>query len=284
MILNSDTPQNVIRYHRLIGRMILSLLLVLRIPYTIAIIHWLPIENQTGAAIYELGSYSLIVFLIWWEREQLAQFHFDLLPLSCFLILRPIHTVILNYWNVDSPLKFPRLPALFILFLAAGLALSLLKSGYKLTPLTRRNVIWLAIGLGVGLSFSVFQNPREFLSALYNPAINSSALFKSTVLTILYHLGFAPINEEPLFRGFLWGYLRQQNWRESWIWLFQTSLFMIAHIYRMNQDPLFFWIYIPLAGLLLGWLTWRSRSLAPAMLAHGLINGSAYLLLATVLH
>jgi hypothetical protein len=40
--------------------------------------------------------------------------------------------------------------------------------------------------------------------------------------------------EEPLFRGFLWGWLKKQ-----------------------------------------GWIAWRARDIAPAMIAHGMIDGVA---------
>jgi hypothetical protein len=52
----------ITRQHRLFTGQILFLLLILRIPYTIAIIYLLPVENQTGAAIYELASYGLSPF------------------------------------------------------------------------------------------------------------------------------------------------------------------------------------------------------------------------------
>ena len=105
----------------------------------------------------------------------------------------------------------------------------------------------------------------------------------STSLNLVYHLGFAPINEEPLFRGFLWGYLRQLPWKESWILFFQAFLFTSAHVYYATQFPLRFWILIPLAGLLFGLLTWRSRSISPTILAHGLVNGSVYLPIVLIL-
>ncbi len=37
------------------------------------------------------------------------------------------------------------------------------------------------------------------------------------------------------------------------------------------------------AGLLFGWLAWRSRSVASGMLAHAMVNGSVYLLIAVLL-
>ena len=101
-------------------------------------------------------------------------------------------------------------------------------------------------------------------------------MLTSTGMIFLYHLGFAPLNEEPLFRGFLWGTLRQLKWKEIWIWLFQAVLFTLAHIYFASQYPLLFWLYIPGAALLLGLLAWRSRSIAGGILAHAMINAATY--------
>jgi membrane protease YdiL (CAAX protease family) len=41
----------------------------------------------------------------------------------------------------------------------------------------------------------------------------------------------------------------------------------------VQGDGLFFLLIIPIGGLLLGFLAWRSRSIAVSMLAHGLGNG-----------
>ena len=261
--------------HRQIIRAVLILLLLLRIPYTIAIIYFLPIENQTGAPVYEISTYSLIAFLIWWERERLLDFHIDSLALFFIIFIRPIQTLILNYWKVDSPLAFPHLPGLLLWGISLGLALALGKSGFKPARLSHQSLSWLIAGLFVGAGVSVLENLSAFLPGLRN-STGSSSLLGSSSLVLLYHLGFAPINEEPLFRGFLWGYLRQSHWKEIPILFLQTLLFTVAHVYFANQYPLTFWVLIPIAALLFGILTLRARSIAPAILAHGLVNGAAY--------
>jgi membrane protease YdiL (CAAX protease family) len=271
--------------HDRIAWVALSVLLVLRIPYTVAIIYFLPIENQTGAAVYEVCTYILTAVLIWWERRNLHEFHMDAAALFCILLFRPAQTLVMNYWRVDSPVTFPYLPSLILWLVAMGLSIALLKSGSTPPPLSTRMLIWLSIGLIFGMVFSLAQNLTVILPALsfLNQRLTNPALLQSSALMLLYHLGFAPVSEEPLFRGFLWGYLRQRKWRETSICLFQSGLFTLAHVYRASQDPLLFWVFIPLSGLLFGWLTWRSRSIAPAILAHGLINGSAYLLIINLL-
>ena len=270
-----------LKHHRQVTWFVLTLLLLLRIPFVIAIIYLLPIDNQNGGAIYEVGAYLLTAFLIWWERDRLAEFHIDTSALVLIIFFRPIQTLILSHWGVDTPLAFPRPAGLMLWAISIGLFLALWRSGYRPARLSSTTFGWLALGLLIGVLVSVLENLRPFQSAFANihaQPMNLTLLFTSTGLNLLYHLGFAPIVEEPLFRGFLWGCLRQIKWKEGWILAVQAGLFTLAHVYFASQYPLMFWVYIPVSALLLGLFAWRSRSLAPGMLMHALINGSAYML------
>lgn len=268
--------------HRHVTWCVLILLLLLRIPYTIVIIYLLPIENQNGAAIYEVCTYLLTIFLIWWERDRLTSFHIDKSALMMILLFRPLQTLILSYWQVDSPLKVPSVPSLLIWTAAMVLAVSIWRSRIELISVSASMWVWLGIGIVAGISVSIFENFLSFQSMLLSDSTYSPIIMKSASLSLLYHLGFSPINEEPLFRGFLWGALRQRKWNEVWILIFQAILFTSAHVYFAKQYPFMFWILIPFAGLLFGILTIRSRSIAPAILAHGMINGSAYVFVASL--
>jgi len=260
------------KYHQQIAWLVLTLLLLLRIPYTIAIIYFLPIENHIGAAFYEVCTYFLTAFLIWWERKWLQEFHIDTSTLFLIILIRPIQTFILSYWQVNSPLAFPRPLGLILWAISLGLITALWNSGFQPARISSHSLVWLAIGLLTGICMSLAENFRTFQSMLSNispPQAQLIPVLSSTSLNLLYHLGFAPINEEPLFRGFLWGYLRQLKWKESLIWVFQALLFTSAHIYLAQEFPMMFLVFIPVAGLLFGLLAWRSRSIAPAILAHG---------------
>jgi membrane protease YdiL (CAAX protease family) len=83
----------------------------------------------------------------------------------------------------------------------------------------------------------------------------------------------AGIGKEPFFRGFLWGSLRKTGLKDIWIWLAQAGLFWLGHAYALLYTPFSFWLIVPVGGLVLGLLAWRSRSIAPSMVAHGLANG-----------
>lgn len=267
--------------HRRVTWAIVILLLILRIPYIIAIIYLMPIENQNGAAVYEISTYVLTAFLIWREREKLASFHLDLASLAMIVVLRPVQTLILAYWEVETPLIFPGIPSLLIWGTATILVISLWRSHARI-PKYSNTFFWVMLGILTGLLVSIADNFISFRSILSNAKPMSAAVLSSTSINLLYHMGFAPINEEPLFRGFLWGLLRQLKWKEGWILIIQTLLFTSAHVYFAEQYPLMFWVLIPLAAILFGLLTMRSRSISAAMLAHGMINGSAYLVAAGI--
>lgn len=276
----TEIPANEQKNHQRITLLVLIILLLLRIPYVILVTYLMPVEDQRGGAVYEVGTYLLIAILIWWERSQLAKFHMDMLALVFILVFRPLQTLILNHWKVDSPLTFPNPAALIIWGISLGLILLLWRSGFKPKRIQNIDLAWLGIGLFAGLVFSILENPKPFQSSFTNshlPSTRFLSMLASTGTIFFYHAGFAAVNEESLFRGFLWGSLRERKWREVWIWLFQAALFTCAHVYFAGQYPLLFWIYIPLAALLLGWLAWCSRSIAGSILAHAMINASTYI-------
>ena len=82
----------------------------------------------------------------------------------------------------------------------------------------------------------------------------------------------AAVLEEPLFRGFLWGWLRKKGKSERAIWLIQSVVFFCAHLQYAAQGRWFEFGAMFAAGLIFGALAWRTRSLVPAMLAHALLN------------
>ena len=273
------------RHPSSVGWFMLLLLLLLRIPYTIFIIYYLPIENQNGSAFYEVSTYLLTCFLIWWERERLDDFHIDTLALSLIIFLRPVQTLVLSHWHVDSPLALPRPLGVTVWGISLVLLVALWRSGYKPEHVTTRSFLWILAGIALGIALSITENIATVKSMLSQATTHSTLgpVVASSTLNLLYHLSFAPVNEEPLFRGFLWGYLRKMRWKEFSIWILQAILFASAHVYLATQFPLRFWIFIPISGLLLGLLAWRSRSVAGSIITHGLVNGSVYLLIVVLM-
>jgi membrane protease YdiL (CAAX protease family) len=83
----------------------------------------------------------------------------------------------------------------------------------------------------------------------------------------------AAVMEEPLFRGFLWGYLRIAKLNNFWIWIFQALFFTAGHVYYLPSEPLGTWfIRMILPALLLGLIAWGAKSIFASMVTHGTFN------------
>ena len=82
----------------------------------------------------------------------------------------------------------------------------------------------------------------------------------------------APIGEEILFRGFLQKFL-EEYWQDITRAVLVTSLFFAM----IHFNP--FWtIQIYLLGVILGFLSWKTKSVIPSIILHSLNNGFAYIL------
>ena len=82
----------------------------------------------------------------------------------------------------------------------------------------------------------------------------------------------APIGEEIVFRGFLQKFL-EEYWKDVTRAVLITSLvFALIHF-----NP--YWtIQIYLLGVILGFLSWKTKSIIPSIILHGLNNGIAFIL------
>lgn len=79
----------------------------------------------------------------------------------------------------------------------------------------------------------------------------------------------APLVEEMLFRGYLQKVL-EESWRDITKAILATSLFFAL----VHLNP--YWIVqIYLLGMVLGYLAWRTNSIIPGIILHGLNNGFA---------
>ena len=89
------------------------------------------------------------------------------------------------------------------------------------------------------------------------------------LLIILTTVIVAPVVEEFLFRGYLQKVL-EDSWEDITKAILVTSLFFAL----IHLNP--YWIVqIYLLGMLLGYLSWRTNSIIPGIILHGLNNGFA---------
>lgn len=264
-------------------------LLFLRLPVEtgFGILHKIPAWLLPSV---EIAAYGLTAFLIWWERDRLSDFHLDPLALGMVLLFKPIETLYLGpFWRTRSILAFPRAPALAIWAIAAVLLLALLAGRHKSLRISRRLLLWLAIGAGAGLALAVLLGYPAFLQTVSGPLTDAMrrdirrrlplAAIPVRILTgIPYQLGYAAAYEEPIFRGFLWGYLRNLGWKHVWILFLQAALFSFGHLYYLGRLPFSFWVIVPVGGLAFGLAAWRSRSIATSMVTHGVMNAATALM------
>lgn len=253
---------------------ILCSLLFLRIPFLSGLT--LLGEQIWLTPVYQIGTYLLTCCLIYWERKQLADFHIDRLALAIIILLKPIQTIILTIWKMQyDSLAFPKWPSLIIWFISLGLMIALLIDRPSLAKLSKNSYKWFGIGIMVGLFTELLLGYPGSFQVDKSQILSPSFLFvsiKEIPLLFLYQLGYAAVSEEPLFRGFLWGYLQKAGWKSVWIWLFQAVLFSIGHIYYLKRFPISFWIIVPVGALVLGGLVWRSKTISSSLAAHATLN------------
>ena len=264
--------------HDLILWILVGGLFLLRIPFYTGV--GVISQTATGWAspLYQVGTYLLTAITIWWERERLADYHIDKLALGIIILGKPLELLI---YHLNIPFNYPAISRAYWLFLPISFAIviSLPLRGTRLPRLQKKSWFWLIVGILTGITLGVFVGilMRNDLpdTAMYKPLTHIFSLPAKILFFLpIQQMFMAGIAEEPFFRGFLWGLLRKAGLKEIWIWLIQAGLFWLGHLYYLAKRPWSFWLLIP-GGLVLGWLAWRSRSIATSMIAHGLTNSFA---------
>lgn len=257
--------------HKLVAWILLGGLLFLRLPFLTGIAMFaFPIWL---VPVYEIGTYLLIACLIYWERKRLADFHIDKLSLIIIIVFKPLSTIVMRLMgSTRNLLAFPHWPSFSFWLIAIGLIIALRCSRTSLPGITKKSLAWLGLGLVVGLLLDLFlMYPLSF-------QIDTSRQFSiqqnlaGIPLNFLNQISSAAIDEEPLFRGFLWGMLLKSGWKNIWIWLFQTLLFIVGHLYYLNGSLISLWVYIPISALVFGAIAWRSKTIVSSMATHALSN------------
>ncbi len=226
---------------------------------------------------FEISTYFLVAVFLVLESQSLRDYNSPPLALWIIILFKPMETIYLAAWSeLNSPLALPK-PLSFIFWvIALGLFIFFRSQLFKKGAIRWYDLKWALIGLGVGLATALLlAYPSSFEGPIFDPRYKFEILRDAprSLANIPYQFGYAAVSEEPVFRGFLWGYLRKIGWRDVWIWIFQAALFMLGHLYYLKSMPISFWLVVPVGGLTLGWLAWRSRSIATSTMAHGVVNG-----------
>lgn len=237
--------------------------------------------------VYQLSTYALTAIFVFLNRDQLSFFHIDKLAIFFLVIFKPLQTLILPYMgqgNVSNPMAFPNLPALLIWFIAAVMLIALWPRIKTMPKIKQSNWGWLLIGAAVGVLWVVV---LSFLLLPLTTVRKVTPIYDITLLLAFpYQIGYAGADEEPLFRGFLWGQLRKSGWKAAYVLIAQALLFMLAHGRLLTAiSDLPFALSIFAGALIFGLLAMRSRSISTSMMAHGFYNASsifAYYLIGTL--
>lgn len=221
-----------------------------------------------GYIAYEVGTYFITAVLIWWERQNLAEFFIDRLALIILILGKPYELLL---HKLEIPFAYPPQSIVYWLYLPIAFGLLIISFFVypKLNKVVRKNWLWLLIGIATGI---VSGTLIGYLLRYQFPDGTEKLTLSLMFFLPTQQLVYAGIAEEPFFRGFLWGALRRSGWKNGWILIFQTILFMIGHIYYFRGLPVSFWVVVPLGGLITGLLAWRSRSIATSMVGHGFFN------------
>lgn len=270
--MDVEVVQTRTKVYSYISLLLLLGLIILRFPFLIlAILKVLPINISIGASIFQNWTYLLTAIFIWLNREELRQFHLDTGAVLIF-ILAPILSLI--SYKVFIPFTpHPKLAMnlpwfQIIISLILFIALSYRDAiSYKINVRNMLKWIFISVVIGIltGVIYGYFIIPASSKVAF-------KASFAVAIFRFFNQLNNAAVLEEPLFRGFIWGYLVKLKWKESWIWLLQAFLFMLGHIYYLGSLNLAFFIGVPVTALVLGLLVWKSKSIGTSMTAHALIN------------
>jgi len=240
--------------HTSVGLLLLSGLLFLRIPYLTLIAALFVPSPWWLFFSFAIGTYVLTAFLIWWERERLREFWFDLVSAIIFLC---------------QNFMFP---------VGIGLFVTMFRRKARFPKPSFSLARWALTGALLAILVQIF-----FALNHINPPqqrAGGPATLAFLFSAVLIQMVNAAVWEEPLFRGFLWGYLRMARWKNVWIWLFQAGLFTLSHVYYLREEPFLTWLLrLMIPSLLLGLVAWRARSISASMVTHGFLNASGDLLM-----
>src|SRR5512133_373981 len=250
---NSSVPTDESKQHFSVVLLLLAGLLFLRFPFLITanllLTKELAIPRTIVLITFSIATYLIMAVLIWWERAHLRDFWVDLaaaitclFQIFCFPIGIGLFMVMRR-----CQAKFPSPPANVWHWALLGAMVALI---CEIS----------IVNLGIDPPSSRGSHPASFSFLL--PAIFTQ-------------MTWAAVFEEPLFRGFLWGYLRRIRWKDGWIWLFQALLFTLGHVYYLQAEAIAPWfVRMMLPSLIIGFIAWRAKSIFASMVTHGMFNAS----------
>jgi membrane protease YdiL (CAAX protease family) len=222
------------------------------------------IPKEISFIVYLCGTYLVTGLLVYQNRQNLEQYNITPVALLVFLIA-PLAAIVAG--NDYDPTLWLRvlLAALFVVLLFA-------KGKYKpsfVNVNVKKTLADAAFALLLCFVIPIAVHAIRGFPIIDDP--NAIRMYSGIPNNLFYQLSSAAISEEPLFRGFLWGYLKGKGITNGRICLIQAGLFWIGHIYYIGTG-VNFWIVHPLLALLLGLIVWKSKSITHSMVVHSCLN------------
>ncbi len=228
-------------------------------------------ENTAVAIGLKAGMFALIAAMMAVAHGSFGEFKIDRMTLFVFITFG-LFAVLPEVQSLEPDLN---LVYAAVSLAATILAIAILRSRKLRKSWARFQWKWIGIGAVISLALRVSLSFLESIVTGRPPFLVQSSITAGAIAFIfLTYLGLAVL-EEPAFRGFLWGYLENRNWRVARIWLFQAALFWLAHAWQI-ETPFQFWLALPVGGLMFGWLVWESKSIAASLVAHAIYNAYGY--------
>jgi len=214
---------------------------------------------------FQIIIYLLIAFILWTEKQNLEDFHLDKIAFVLFLFIRPIMLFIYSKNDI-----FQIISSIIITFISISFLFKF-RSSYNFIPrIQRKTVVWGIIGIFIGIIERLIQD-----SVVINKIVINQKIVIYIVFIFFYYFSQTVLEEEFIFRGIIWGYLKRIGWKDGGICLFQAIIFWIVHFHHFmirEGDPFGFRFFI--GGIILGLLTWITRTITPSIMSHFSYNTS----------
>lgn len=208
--------------------------------------------------------YILTVAIIWLNRQRLAALNIDR-PFIAALLFGGILYMVYLIQSVG----------IFV-----GIAVGLIYWAYQTNQLVFRNPVPYPKGTGVLIFLTILLALAPIV--LFRPSLQTPLTFQilgTTFLEILLPQLPSIVFEEVLFRGAIWAYVRSIGLSDQAAFCIQAILFWVSHHEFLLNNPYFFWVDLPIISILLGLMTWRSKSLTPSTISHVIFNFTSGLMM-----
>lgn len=215
-------------------------------------------------------SFTIIAILIIRESKQLELFHIDkfsILTLIFFCFFR-------TKYNVNGEIWFT------IIFIIIGLTVGIFTiKNWRSIPNTNFRFIFLGLIIGVVnaiFAIVLLNNTGNVMQKIdgYKGLSTIIIVFREFIST----LSSAVIYEEIIFRGFLWGYLRQVGYSDGLSCIFQGVIFWLIHFskYGFSIPELIIIFLLTISTTI---IVRYSRQVFPALVIHSFTNALTNILL-----